>query len=260
MQKLKIFLHILITSVLLPANISVSKADLVTDISNRRIEINSTFTGANLLLFGTFTEQFEYDPDIHDIVITVKGPNKPMIMRKKKNVGGIWINYYQEYYTRVPSYYSVLSSRPLEDISTKPTLGKLGLGTNFLFFSPDDLKQRIPSPQSWQEFRDNVVRIKKQQKLYVDQPNGVKFVGNGLFRANVDFPANVDVGKYVVSAFLFRDGNMIFEEHSPITMNKTGFSNELTKFARNYPWWHGVLAVIFAVFCGWLAAVVFQRR
>ncbi|MGL1920697.1 MAG: TIGR02186 family protein [Hyphomicrobiales bacterium] len=239
---------------------TTAQADLVTDLSKRRIDINSTFTGANLLLFGTFTEAFDYDPEKHDIVITVRGPNKPMALHKKAHKVGMWINYFREEYTEMPSYYSVLSSRPLEDISDKPTLGKYSLGTNFLFFNPDLSRQRLPDPKAWLDFRNTVVRLKKEEKLYIDQPNGVKFVGNGLFRANVDFPANVDVGEYEVSAYLFRDGMMIFEEHSPITMRKFGFSNQLTQFAHNYPWLHGILAVLFALFCGWLAAMVFKRK
>lgn len=257
---MKIISKIILIFAALAITIAPANADLVTDLSKRRIDINSTFTGANLLLFGTFTEAFDYDPEKHDIVITVKGPNKPMALRKKANKGGLWINYYREEYTEMPSYYSVLSSRPLEDISDKPTLGKYGLGTNFLFFKPNLLKQRLPDPKAWLEFRNTVVRLKKEEKLYIDQPNGVKFVGNGLFRANVDFPANVDVGEYEVSAYLFRDGMMIFEEHSPITMRKFGFSNQLTQFAHNYPWMHGILAVIFALFSGWLAAMVFKRK
>lgn len=237
-----------------------AQADLVTDLSKRRIDINSTFTGASLLLFGTFTETFDYDSEIHDIVITVKGPNKPMVLRKKVNKAGIWLNYYQQSYNKMPSYYSVLSTRPLEDISGKPTLGKLGLGTSFLFFDPNPLEQKLPNTQAWLEFRNSVVRLKKNEKLYIDHPEGVEFVGNGLFRANVEFPANVDIGEYEVSAYLFRAGNMIFEEHSVINMRKFGFSNQLSQFAKAYPWLHGVLAVIFALVMGWLASVIFRRK
>lgn len=257
---MKYFYKIHLVCLLIMLSFGTVNADLVTDISERRIDINSTFTGASLLLFGTFTEEFEYDPHKHDIVITVKGPNKPMVLRQKANKGGIWINYFQEEYTEMPSYYSVLSSRPLEDIADNPTLGKLGLGTDFLFFKPNPLKQRLPNTQAWKAFRDAAVRLKKQDRLYIDQPNGVKFVGNGLFRANVEFPANVDVGEYEVSAYLFRDGKMIFEEHSPITMSKFGFGNQLTQFAQKYPWLHGFAAVIFALLSGWLAAVVFKRK
>ncbi len=256
MKTFKIFLSLCF----LTLAIGTAKAELVTDLSDRRVEINSTFTGASLLLFGTFTEKFKYDPNLHDIVITVVGPNKPMILRKKNKVAGIWINYYREEYTEIPAYYSVLSSRKLTDIATKVTLGRFGLGTDFLFLKPNPLNQALPSVKSWKEFRDAAVRLKKQEKLYVDSPNGVEFVGNGLFRANIDFPANVDIGDYEVSAYLFRDGNMIFEEHSPITMRKFGFSNTITQFARTYPWWHGIFAVIFALFSGWLAAAVFKRK
>jgi uncharacterized protein (TIGR02186 family) len=136
----------------------------------------------------------------------------------------------------------------------------LGLGTNFLFFDPDPLEQRLPDLQAWLEFRNSVVRLKKNDKLYIDQPNGVEFVGNGLFRANVDFPAHVDIGEYEVSAYLFRAGNMIFEEHSVINMRKFGFSNQLSQFAKTYPWLHGILAVIFALVMGWLASVIFRRK
>jgi hypothetical protein len=105
----KLFLGLVITLLF----VSGVQADLVTDLSKRRIDINSTFTGASLLLFGTFTEEFDYNPDLHDIVITVTGPNKPMILRKKVNKMGIWVNYYRESYNKMPSYYSVLSTRPV---------------------------------------------------------------------------------------------------------------------------------------------------
>uniref|UniRef100_A0A2A4Z105 TIGR02186 family protein n=1 Tax=OCS116 cluster bacterium TaxID=2030921 RepID=A0A2A4Z105_9PROT len=248
------------TFLILIATTTSVNADLVTDLSKRRIDINFTFSGVNLLLFGTFTEKFDYDSEKHDIVITVKGPSKLMILHKKAKKGGVWTNYYHEEYSQIPSYYSVLSSRVLEDILDKPTLAKLGLGTNFLFFDPNSTQQRLPDAKAWLEFRNAAVRLKKQGKLYIDQPNGMKFVGNGLFRANVDFPSNVDAGVYEVSAYLFRDGNMIFEEHSPITMRKFGYGNQLTLFAHTYPWAHGILAVIFALFSGWFAAIVFKRK
>ena len=66
---------------------------LVPEVSQREINIQYGFTGAELLLFGAIVY-----PDARsaargaDIVVVLKSPVRPVTVREKQKVAGIWIN------------------------------------------------------------------------------------------------------------------------------------------------------------------------
>ena len=65
----------------------VAGADyLVADLSKRRIDITLGFSGAEVLLFGATDGG-------GDVVVVVRGPKQPVVVRKKERVLGIWANH-----------------------------------------------------------------------------------------------------------------------------------------------------------------------
>ncbi|WP_294138660.1 TIGR02186 family protein, partial [Sphingomonas sp.] len=71
------------------------KPVLVPDVSQRDIEIAYSFTGAELLLFGAILYPGGRLPRGEaptDIVVVVKGPTQPVLVREKQKVAGIWVN------------------------------------------------------------------------------------------------------------------------------------------------------------------------
>src|SRR3546814_1829834 len=66
---------------------------LVPDVSSRAIDIQYSFTGEELLLFGAILYPGQRLPDDRaDIVVVLKGPMRPIVLREKRRVAGIWVN------------------------------------------------------------------------------------------------------------------------------------------------------------------------
>lgn len=233
--------------------------ELVTDLSEHLVAIKSNFTGTQILLFGAVEiESPEIRALARDIVVVVRGPATDVTVRQKARVAGIWMNYGSETYERAPGYYAVVSTRPLEAIASKDVLERHQIGTKYLRFkqltsATANLKEQTP-------YSDAIVRLMTEQKLYSEIAGGVKLLGNTLFRATVNIPANVPVGIYTAEVYLIRGGNVIHAQASPLYINKSGFERFVYNLAHRQPLLYGVIAVALALFSGWLAAAAFRNR
>ncbi|MBE7635390.1 hypothetical protein GUA87_00915 [Sneathiella sp. P13V-1] len=252
----KAILFILSLSALIISSFSLAKADqsLVTDISSHLISVTSDFTGTELLLFGKIESIRENNPSRHgDIIVVVRGPLKDLLIRKKERVLGIWANTQSLDIQAAPGFYAMLSNRPVMEISDESTLRRLKIG-------PDRLN--LESKQTLKpndEYAEAVVRQRKQENLFVQNEKGVQFLGNQLFRSSVYFPANVPVGNYVSEVYFFEDGELISAQTSPLFIKKFGLGRRIYDFAQQYPAIHGILAIILALFAGWLASAIFRK-
>lgn len=226
--------------------------ELVTDISKYLISIQSTFTGAELLLFGAVEgRRLEGQTDI---AIVVRGPTEDVIVRRKARVSGIWVNYDAAKIEAVPGYYAVVSTRPLEEIAAPEVLQRHGIGSANLHLSIAPPAGVDPAP-----FRQAMVRLRAREDLYQSDTSGVAFLGDTLFRANVTMPANVPDGVFSASVYLFQDGNLIHAQTTPLYVSKVGFERLVYDLANRQPLTYGILAVIIAVLAGWAASVAFRR-
>lgn len=255
-----IALALLVTFCGLVASPNSSRSEeLVTDLSDHLVAIRSNFTGTQLLLFGAVeTESPEIRALARDIVVVVRGPAQDITVREKSRIAGIWMNYGAETYEGVPGYYAVVSTRPLEAIASKEVLERHQIGTGYMRFT--QRKGVTETSREQTPYSEAIVRLMKEQDLYTEVAGGVTFLGNTLFRANVDIPANVPIGIYTAEVFLFREGNVIHAQASPLYINKSGFERFVFNLAHRQPLLYGVVAVMLALFSGWLAAVAFRNR
>lgn len=232
--------------------------ELVTDLSEHLIAITSSFHGTNLLLFGSVQESSAATlvaEGTADIVVVVRGPEQPAVVRQKSKVAGIWVNRDAVIFDSVPGYYAVLSNRPLDEIASASVLGRNRIGLEHLDFRLKDGAGRGDAS----DFRDAIIRARIRANLFVEDGNAVAFLGGTLFRTDVYFPANVPVGNYSAEVFLLRNGRMISAQTSPLFIDKSGIERRIYQLAHTKPAIYGALAVIMAVLAGWLAALVFRR-
>ena len=113
-----------------------SQETVQSDISTRQISIQSNFTGVEILIFGSidFSDSRTPGEGTYDVISVVRGPNDPIVVRKKERVAGIWVNGPAKTYGDVPGFYAVLSSRPIRAIASDETLKGLGIGLSDLDF------------------------------------------------------------------------------------------------------------------------------
>lgn len=238
---------------------------LVTDLSEHQIAIRSNFTGTQILLFGAVEARTPGTRAINrDIVVVVQGPNTPAMVRRKERVAGIWVNHDSVTYPDVPGYYAVASTRPLEVTTTPDILKALRIGIESI--DPGVAEARaidgtvqILLPEQETAFWKALIRNRQRDRLYVSVPGGVTFLGQTLFRARVDIPANVPVGLYTAKVYLFQDGDVIDTISSPLYIDKRGIERFIYRMAHSDPLLYGLLAVLGAAFAGWLASAVMRR-
>ncbi len=234
---------------------------LVTDISERLISISSDFTGTELLLFGALGEVAEGERG--DVVVVVRGPTQRMMVRKKKRRAGIWVNTQAVTFEDVPGFYAISASGRLEDIAPLSLLARHQIGLDHLRFkpTPDSRTVVLASPERLQGYREAMVRTLKREGLFSEEVDSIRFMSDTLFRTRIAFPAKVPVGNYRAEVYLIRNGQVVpgGAQSSPIFVDKVGIGRAIFNFAHRQPEIYGVVAVLLALFAGWVAATVFRK-
>jgi len=102
-----------------------AKDNLVTDLSESTVEISSTFSGADILLFGAYDGQKN-----DDIIVVVSGQKGNIKVDKKEKKFGIWMITESVKFSNVPKYYYIASNRKIEEITNKSEIKKRKLDFN----------------------------------------------------------------------------------------------------------------------------------
>jgi hypothetical protein len=77
-------------ALLLIATPATAAEDVVSGLSQDQIEINSSYTGSDIVVFGTIERPAA--PSGRDIVVVVRGPDTDITVRRRDRVAGVWIN------------------------------------------------------------------------------------------------------------------------------------------------------------------------
>jgi uncharacterized protein (TIGR02186 family) len=191
-------------------------------------------------------------------VATVTGPRQTLVTFRKARVLGIWVNAESRVFENVPSYFAVMSNRPLEQITNGETLRRLQLGLDNLV-----LLQRasadIADSSASDPFRLAFLRLKSEHQLYRQETNGVTLLTPSLYRAAIPLPAEAPIGSYNVDARLFADGALIARDLTAFEVYKAGFEQAVTAAARDHGLLYGLTTALMALATGWFASVLFRR-
>jgi uncharacterized protein (TIGR02186 family) len=233
---------------------------LVASLSSHRVLITPSFTGAELVLFGTVERDVESAPrgGRYDIVATVSGPRESLVVRRKERVLGIWVNTDSRTFVQVPSYLAMLSTRPAEQIAPIDVVRRLQLGLRRILL-PQQIGPDTADVVRDDPFRTAFLRLKQSRGLYVEGSNEITFLTPILYRANIPLPASAPVGNYDVELKLFADGAMIARGNEAFEIVKFGFEQFVASSAVNHGLLYGLATAAMALLTGWLASVVFRR-
>ena len=247
----------LILLALAPLLMAQAKPVLVPDISARSVEIRYSFTGAQLLLFGAILYPGGRIPtDKADIVVVLKGPVEPIIVREKQKIAGIWMNADSNRFRSAPSFYAVASSRPVRELVDERTAAIYELGLQDLQLSPGG----GALPEKERRFEAGLLDLRRRSGLYAEHPNGVEISEGVLYRARITIPSQVPVGTYTTETFLIDDGKVIAAATRDVQIGKAGFERTVALAARQHGFLYGLAAVLMSLGLGWSAAMLFRRR
>ena len=221
---------------------------LLIALSTQRIEIDSNFAGTSILLFGATDV-------VGDVVVSVRGPEEPVVVRRKRQSAGVWINQEAIAFRNVPGYYFVAASRPLEEIAPAEFLDRKQLGSERLLLEAI----WFDTSGDADEFRAALHRHRERDSLYKSEPGTVEFIDERLFRTTIDLPAHVPTGDYVVEAALVVGGEVLSTRTDALSIEKAGFSADISAFARTDEALYGVIAIALALVAGWLGSFAFRK-
>ena len=237
-------------------SLGASMPVLVPDVSQSRIDIRYSFTGAELLLFGAILFPGGKAPkDGADIAVVVKGPPQPLVVREKQKVAGIWMNVESARFRSTPSFYAVASSRPLSQLVDERTAAIYELGLQNLQLSPG----AGSAPEVQRRFERGLIDLMERRQLYFENPRGVEISEGVLYRAHVEIPARVPVGNYTAETFLIRDGRVLAVATRDIRVEKLGFERFIARAAERWSFTYGLVAVAVSLLLGWAGSALFRR-
>ncbi len=227
---------------------------IVASTSDDYIEITSSFTGAELVVFGAIESPDPFKgAEGRDLVIVVRGPKTNVTVREKARVAGVWVNADAAVVPGAPGFYFVASTRPLAEIAEADILERRQIGIA-------NLDWRGPDRPDGRRFVDALVASKAADGLYAVEPGRIDLSAGALFQTRVRMPANVPIGSYTVEAYLFRDGLDVASYSLPLTVDKSGVERWIFASAHDHGMLYGAAAILMAILLGGLAALVFRER
>lgn len=227
---------------------------LVPEVSQHEVQVRQGFTGTELLLFGAIL-----DPDgrranqPYDIVVVLKGPTQPILLREKEKKLGVWVNAESTSFRSAPSFFAVASSRPIEEIVDERTAAIYELGLNFLQLSPAG----AIDPEEQARFTAGLVDLMRRQSLYKEDGHGVSISDGVLYQARIALPSNVATGRYTAETFAITRGRVISSAIAEVEVRKLGFERLVAEQAEQSSVLYGLFAVALSLLMGWLAGRVF---
>ncbi|MDE2562386.1 MAG: TIGR02186 family protein [Sphingomonadales bacterium] len=227
---------------------------LVPEISQHEIQVRQGFTGANLLLFGAILNpEGSRAAQDYDIVVVLKGPVQSIRLREKQKVAGIWLNADSAEFRSAPSFFAVVSSKPIRQIVGEKTAAIYELGLDWLQLSPIG----TIDPKQQARFSAGLVDLMRRQGLYQQNEGGVRISGQVLYQARISLPSSVQTGTYTAETFAVRKGKVVASAITKVEVSKQGFERFVAVSADRNSVLYGLFAVLVSVGMGWIAGRLF---
>ena len=227
--------------------------EIVLGLSRDEVAITATFEGSDILVFGAVKREAPIASDSNlGVIVTVAGPDRPVMVRRKDRRLGIWVNTDAVEVDAAPSFYAVATSAPMKEVLR----------------DTEDLRHRITIPRAIRSvgatvddspaFTEALMRIRERSDLYQVLEGEVDLEQDTLFRTAITLPANLTEGDYEAHIFLTRDGAVIDEYITTIPVKKVGLERWLYNLAHEQALLYGLMSLAIAIASGWGASAAFS--
>lgn len=233
--------------------------ELTLALSTREVAITSTYTGAEITVFGLI----ERDASTiarsgnYDIVANVQGPSGEVVVQRKGRFGPIWLTENRKRYAKVPLFFSTLSARPLVQIVDEGARERLKLGLEYFLPAPT----LEPGEKEADDFgfRNALLRLRRDEGALAQDERAITMIRPNLFTARVLLPARAPTGLYLVNFTVLSEGVPLKTTQAGFVVRKVGFDAFVANAARTEAWAYGLFTVLMALLLGWIANVVFRK-
>lgn len=228
---------------------------IVAGLSQNRVSITASFDGSEILIYGAVKREEPAPTEAPlEVIITVEGPSKPLVVRRKEKVAAIWLNRASVNIDAAPSFYAVLTTGPIGSILSNTEDQRHGITISRAIRAVGISAEADNAP----DFVDALQRIRLDGEMYRLAEGAVELAEETLFRADVVLPANLIEGDYRVRIFLLRGGRVVDDQARVIGVRKAGLERYLFNLAHDQPFTYAAMSLLVAVFFGWAASAGFR--
>ena len=226
---------------------SVRAESVTLQVVPPMVEISSFFHGREVSITGTL-------PAGHQAVAEVVGPVGQAHLMRKGRRGPLWMNVGEVTVSGAPTIYLVLSSAA-DLLADASPWGLQPLKKHLTMAGQLQAKEK-------DEFIEQFLKLKKSEKLYAVLPEGLKLspASNGRLEVAGRFwlPANVKPDTYKVCLTAVLDGKAVDQQCTDLSVHMIGFPALLISLAYQHAILYGILAVVIAIFTGFIMGYLFK--
>ena len=188
--------------------------------------------------------------------MVLKGPVRPIVLREKSRVAGIWVNASSIRLRTSPGFYAIGSSRPIDKLVDERTAAIFELGLANLSMSPSGFSEA----KKLERFEAGLTDLYRRSGLFVENPAAVEITEGVLYRARIPVPARVPVGTYRAETYLISRGRVLAVASRDVQIRKAGFERFVALAAQRHGFLYGLSAVFLSLVLGYGASAIFRRR
>lgn len=230
-------------------------ADIDIALADERVEVDTGFSGARLVLFGAVTGID--NPSSLDMVSVIRGPDERFTIRQMQKNNLIWTPGPRHAVGPAPGLYLTYSTRPVDDIAPLPLQAEYRLDADYLDI-PVAAHHSAPA-ENTALFRSAFLSEAEAAALYHVRTGGISFKKGALFTIDAGLPANTPVGDYEVAVYLFRNGEMIGSDKTALAVNRAGLERRIYEIAHQRPVSYGIFCVALSLLSGWIGSFAFRK-
>ena len=216
------------------------------------VDIGTFYDGATVVIKGTI-------PQGTNAVVEVVGSEAAVHLLRKGRRAGLWMSVGEIEVTHAPSLYMLLSSSPkIPELTGKETpWGYAALSRQVKF------RGKLTAGEQG-KFFDEFMGLKKDELLYRLLPGALKTgaprEGQVAISGKLPLPAKVPRGQYQVRLAVVKDGRLLAQKDTSLTVKMVGFPAWLFTMAQQQGALYGVLAVVIAIVTGFIMGVLFKGK
>ncbi|MDD3021171.1 MAG: TIGR02186 family protein [Alphaproteobacteria bacterium] len=241
------------------SSFAASQSGIMIDMAKENVDVTTGFSGSDIVVFGVAQDENGKSIKSPGIVVLLKGPQSNVVVRKKESVAGMWLNSDSIEFKNIPHFYDYAMSMSEKDIASAQTLIENGIGLNTLVFEPDD-EDDVDDPEQFRQFQEALIRIWQRHGNFPLGGRKIKFIGDGLFRADFALPANIPTGMYQVEAFLFEGGKLVDKREKLLDVQQAGMSAFINHYAHTYSLLYAFFGIMMAVGMGIFSDSLSKKR
>ena len=229
---------------------------VVASLSQHDVALTTGFAGSEIFVYGA-VRRTEPGPEPEgelDILITVTGPQAPVVVRRKERRFGIWTNGPPVEVDAAPSFYVVASSGGFRDTVTWTDDLRYRIGLDYaitLIDAPAWVENR-------EEYRVAVARVREAEGFYSVLPGAVRIIENTLFETSIKLPADLIEGDYTARVFLIREKQVLDVFTDTIEVRRAPLGRFIYIAAMEHAPFYGAASLALALAAGWLASAFFR--